>query len=349
MRFSRAGRTTTPRIWRLQPTPAGSGGRCSIPSWPALLWLWRAEALGALARCAALPVALAWFGASCLWSARPLDAVFAFAQFVLLLAFGMAAGRRLGPLGAAQALGRAALLALGASLAMAVVSPQYAFGQQVNAGALRGIYGEKNHLAMVLSYGFAAMLFEALARPDRRRLMLGAAALLAGVLAARSSIALLQVGLVLGLATAWLGLAGARFGGAATALGAAAGAAMLAAALPAALSALGEDATFNGRTTLWSALWPFVEARPLTGHGFGGFWTGEAAEAVRGELGWNARGAHNGWLTALLLGGAAGLTLWLCHWAQVAGRAASALRPPEGRLGGRRARRPEGRRRSGRS
>ncbi|MGM0585851.1 MAG: O-antigen ligase family protein [Pseudomonadota bacterium] len=297
-----------------------------------LLWLWRREGARAASALFALGPALAWFAASCLWSPAPADAAFGYVQFLLLLGFGLAAGVRLGPEGVVRAVARAALLALAASLAMALLSPPHAFGQQVNTGALRGVYGEKTHLATILAYGFVAAAFDAAGRRGPRP-WLAPAALLAGILAARSSIALVQVAMAAGLALAWASFARARYAGPATLCAALAGLAALLAVLPAALSALGEDATLNGRLPLWAALWPHAEARPLVGHGFGGFWGEPEAEALRAAMGWNARGSHHGWLQALLAGGAVGLALWLMLWGQVAVRAAAALRPGAARTG----------------
>lgn len=301
------------------------------PVWAAIyvcaalaLWRWRREAAVAARGLAWLLPALGWFAASCLWSPAPADSAFGFAQFALLLGAGLALGAGLGAEAAARALLLAALAALAGSALMAAASPPHAFGQQVNPGALRGLYGQKTHLAVILSYGAAAALFLPM-RPGARLAALGALA--AGILAARSSIALMQLALLGGIAAAGAGLAGARYAGAAALAGALAAAAGLAAALPAALAALGEDASLNGRLPLWAALWPSAEARPLAGHGFAAFWTTPQAEAIRASLGWNARGAHSGWMTALLAGGVVGVALWLALWGQAAARAASALAP----------------------
>lgn len=291
------------------------------------LWAWRREALALLSSYAVLPIALIWFAASCLWAHSPLDSAVGYAQFVLLFVAGAAVAGRIGAPGIVMAVGRAALVAMAASALMAVASPPHAFGQQVNVGALRGVYIEKNHLATIASFGIAAWLFEAFAGPRSRRAIVAALFLLIGLVMARSSIALLQVVWVVALALALGGFAKARFGGAALAAFAVAGLCALVAVLPVALTALGEDATLNGRTVLWSALWPHVEARPLAGHGFFAFWTTPAAEAMRDALGWNARGSHNGWITALLHGGAVGAALWIAHWLDVLRRAMPALKP----------------------
>lgn len=273
---------------------------------------WRARALaGAMAALAAAPFALAWLALSALWSPAPAEAAAAFAQFALILACGLALGAALGSDGAAGALFRAGLLAAAASWAMAAAAPFYGFGQEVNPGALRGVYPEKNHLAMICSIGFAAGLFAPARRPWRNA---GLALLAATLAAAQSSIALCAMALALFLrfgppllrpapGAAWILLA---LGGAALAA--------LGALLPLALDWLGETPTLNGRTTLWAALWPHAAERPLLGHGFEAFWRHGAGADMAGEMGWRARGAHNGWLQAILSAGLIGAALWAALW-----------------------------------
>lgn len=298
------------------------------PAMAWLVWRWRRAAWAAFAPNPALVPALLWFAASCLWSPSPPESFLALVQFALILAFGGAAAARLGAMGTLRAVRLAGTLCVIGSVALALVAPRYAFGQHVNAGAFRGLYAEKNHLAAVLSYALAAAAFELAARRRRPvRLWIQAGAILAALVAARSSVALGQAALAIGLAGGLAATEGARYGRAALACCGFAAFAALGAALPAALAALGEDPTLNGRTELWALLWPHVEARPLLGHGFFGFWSRPEADAAAATLGWNVRGAHNGWMTALLTVGAVGAGLWALHWAGVLRAAFAALGP----------------------
>ncbi|SET72049.1 O-antigen ligase family protein [Oceanicella actignis] len=293
------------------------------------IWRWREAARRVLLAQPVLLFAAAWFAASCLWSPSPLKGGVALVQYAIILVFGGAAAMRLGPLGLLGSIRLMGLVVVAASAVMAVVAPLYAFGQHVNTGALRGIYIEKNHLAQVLSYAFVAALFEAAAAPreGRARLWLGVGAIAAALVAARSSVALGQLLLGGALALSVVGLAGLRYGGWAVGAAALAGLAALGATLPATLAALGEDMTLNGRTELWALLWPHVEARPLIGHGFFGFWSRPEAASIPDVLGWNARGAHNGWITALLTTGVIGAGLWALHWSFIVAAALRTLRP----------------------
>jgi O-antigen ligase len=290
------------------------------------LIFWAGQALQGFARLGLLPPALVWLGASALWSHSPSESAMGFVQFALTLCFGMAAAARIGAAGVVAIVFRAGVICALASWAVATVAPLYGYGQNVNAGALRGVYAEKNHLAIFLSYAVAAGLFEAIST-RRKFALLGLALVVATALAAKSSIGVGLMALALLVSTLFFGLRGLRHRGFAALAIVLAAAFALGAILPAALAALGEDPTFNGRTTLWALLWPMVEARPIIGYGFAGFWSGEDADSVRLAVSWNARGAHNGWIEVLLAGGVIGGILWMGLWSTVAWRALAALRP----------------------
>ncbi len=80
------------------------------------------------------------------------------------------------------------------------------------------------------------------------------------------------------------------------------------------LTALGVDATFTGRTDIWTVAIEGVKARPLFGYGHGGFWGTEGLVfGFREQESWavTAPTAHNSWLDMLLMGGVVGLVLTL--------------------------------------
>ena len=84
--------------------------------------------------------------------------------------------------------------------------------------------------------------------------------------------------------------------------------------LPQQLEALTGDATFTGRTALWSFAWDYVEAQPWIGYGFRSFWQiGENTPSLSLGFGFIATVAHghNGYLDILLGGGVVGLLLVL--------------------------------------
>jgi len=79
------------------------------------------------------------------------------------------------------------------------------------------------------------------------------------------------------------------------------------------LGALGKDVTLTGRVPLWLALIPFLQERPWTGYGLGGFWLGwEGPSAyVWSQVGWDPSHGHNGYLDLWLDLGLIGLSLGL--------------------------------------
>jgi len=76
---------------------------------------------------------------------------------------------------------------------------------------------------------------------------------------------------------------------------------------------LGKDATFSGRTRIWSAVLTSISKRPLLGYGYGGFWRGLSGESgnVISSVGFGVPHAHSGYLNIWLQIGAVGLGLFL--------------------------------------
>ena len=72
------------------------------------------------------------------------------------------------------------------------------------------------------------------------------------------------------------------------------------------------DATFTGRTEIWSFAWSNIMMRPLAGFGFNGFWGvggGSAATSADNAFLANILQAHNGYLDTLLETGFIGLAI----------------------------------------
>ena len=63
---------------------------------------------------------------------------------------------------------------------------------------------------------------------------------------------------------------------------------------------LGRESTLTDRDSVWSALIPFAEQKPVLGYGFGGFWTNERRDSLYFP-------AHNGYLDTILNTGYVGL------------------------------------------
>lgn len=79
-------------------------------------------------------------------------------------------------------------------------------------------------------------------------------------------------------------------------------------------SVFGRDATFTGRTRIWSAVVQAIGRRPWIGHGFGGIWDDATPASVRiwSATGFRAYHAHQGYLDFWLQLGMVGLVGILC-------------------------------------
>jgi exopolysaccharide production protein ExoQ len=79
------------------------------------------------------------------------------------------------------------------------------------------------------------------------------------------------------------------------------------------ISFLGKDATFTGRTEIWSAALNSIAKRPLLGYGYQAFWLGLEGESYRVILAvsWVLAQAQNGFIDIALEMGAGGLAIVL--------------------------------------
>jgi O-antigen ligase len=68
-------------------------------------------------------------------------------------------------------------------------------------------------------------------------------------------------------------------------------------------SSLGRNSTLTDRNIVWASLVPQAMHKPLTGHGFGGFWT------PRSRVLYDIPNAHSGYLDVILSTGFIGLLL----------------------------------------
>jgi O-antigen ligase len=67
--------------------------------------------------------------------------------------------------------------------------------------------------------------------------------------------------------------------------------------------------SLTGRLPLWECLWEFVQIRPMTGFGYGGFWTTRHKEDLWASVTWVAPTAHNAYLDFVLNVGLIGAAL----------------------------------------
>lgn len=74
-------------------------------------------------------------------------------------------------------------------------------------------------------------------------------------------------------------------------------------------------AELNGRLPLWDYLWAEGMMNPISGVGFGAYWTPQAIDSALVAVQWPAVVAHNGFLDEWLATGAIGLLLQIGFWA----------------------------------
>jgi O-antigen ligase len=95
---------------------------------------------------------------------------------------------------------------------------------------------------------------------------------------------------------------------------------------------LGRDETLTGRTVIWGAVEPYVQARPWLGYGWAALWT-EASLVTRAM--WAVAGfpfphAHNAYLDTMAQSGIIGLVLVMLVCGSVILRAGARVLSPEG-------------------
>ena len=85
--------------------------------------------------------------------------------------------------------------------------------------------------------------------------------------------------------------------------------------IPLLTEVVGKDATFSGRTKIWSASWWAIEREPWHGYGLGGLFNSSTpiTEAIIERVGFKVPHAHNGVLQLVLELGVIGLVLFLIY------------------------------------
>jgi len=207
----------------------------------------------------------------------------------------------------------------------AIAFPSIGIMRELFPGAWRGLWLEKNSLGGMMALGCCILCAAALLDPRYKGLWVTFAALSVGLVIlsqSKTSLASLMLGLM-ALAFVWICQRGPAFAAAATWAGVS-GAALLAAFIFLAsdvfFQLLGKDATFTGRTQIWTAAMRQIEDRPWLGYGYAAVWSDKSGW---GPLAWivhdakfTPQHAHNSWIEQWLGMGIIGLGAWVLFYLQ---------------------------------
>jgi O-antigen ligase len=209
-----------------------------------------------------------------------------------------------------------AILAFG-SYFVCLFVPHLGIHDDINAGAWKGLWYEKNQMAAMMVLGFIASCASAYIAPERRKAWIGLAAMIfLLVVLSRSKTSLLaclasagafpvltalQRGGVRSIVFTWLAATAALIGSA-----------LFYIAPDMIFKMLGKDPTLTGRTEIWASLMRLSDKHPWLGYGYKAFWTPTSvpASVVRAETHWDVPSAHNGWLDLLIQLGWVGVILF---------------------------------------
>ncbi len=192
-------------------------------------------------------------------------------------------------------------------------------------GAWRGLWLEKNALGGLMAMGICALGAATMLNPREAKIWVPMAFLAFGLVImsqSKTSLASLVLGLA-ALGFVWIVQRGPAIGVAATWAGVS-GATLLAAFIFLASDVffrlLGKDATFTGRTQIWTAAMRQIEERPWLGYGYAAVWSDKSGW---GPLAWivhdakfTPQHAHNSWIEQWLGMGIIGLSAWVMFYLQ---------------------------------
>ncbi len=217
---------------------------------------------------------------------------------------------------------------LAVTLVSGLVAPHFAIMDEVHPGAWSGGWWEKNQLGGHAARAVFLFAFLAWRDVSWRRGWLVASAL-GLLLVALSTSVTAQLATLIGfavLASAWwmvrgwrrsilfVWLCGSAVGGFLVAYLVAPGAL---------LGLIGRDASFTGRTDIWTQLFAAIRDRPWLGYGYQAFWAEDSAPRywLQKAVEWAAPSGHNGWLDLAVSLGLVGATLFAVDFLLAFGRA----------------------------
>ena len=275
---------------------------------------YRARCLRALPGLLPFAAFLALATASTLWSQSPGASARRALSLATLLIFALYSFSALGLLRTCRIQVASMWIVAFASLIAAAVVPSSGFDYGELAGAVRGVFQQKNSLGEAMTTGLLALSYMVL---HRRRVVwtdgIHLAVAIGMIVLSRSTTSLL---LAAGVAAATIGLlllsrgivwAGLCLLGGCMLVTLILG--VLIASPDSLLEALGKDATLTGRSAIWAAIGHAVAGTPLLGFGYSAFWLPDSVTVQRiwAELEWHTPSAHSGYLDTLLELGVVGL------------------------------------------
>lgn len=255
--------------------------------------------------------------ASALWAGDPLASFNRAGRALILALFAIDLAQHCNARQLLRLISVAVAIAIVASIIAIITPPHY--GYSAIAGyhdAWRGALTHKNAFGALMSlgvvFGYYALALRACARPIAAFTLIASAILLVG---SRSATAIMTTLALVPSAYFLNAFGAARSGGLKIVV-------LIAALLAALMSAsalllvddfielTGRSDTWTGRAAIWRAVGPFVDARPLLGHGHG-FWStdGAARAMIWRELNWAPPHAHNNYIDLWLQFGLVGLAI----------------------------------------
>ena len=277
-------------------------GRLSFPHWSTVLFV-------------------TWCAASISWSDLPTQSV----KYVLFIAFSALAlwclVEQLSSVQVYEALASAVKVLLTVSIALFAAFPAY--GREVtgdHVGALKGVFATRNAAALTFAVALTVLVFMAAvpAFRFRTRSAIWALIAVAGLVATESStgitVAVLSSAALLVVLRIHRWRAGTRWFAAFLLLVATVVLSLAGLRNMSVVSELlGRDDTLTGRTRIWEAVEPYLEARPWLGYGWGALWREESliTRAMWGVAGFRFPNAHNAYMEAIIQVGVIGLVLLL--------------------------------------
>lgn len=184
-------------------------------------------------------------------------------------------------------------------------------------GAWSGLWTHKNTLGGIMALGAPICACAAFVAPERRMLWIGTAlGCFALVLLSTSMTALIATllgfGVIFFCAALRRGPMQAIFVGAGALVAITVGAGVIFLAPDLIVGVIGRDLTLTGRTDIWEAAAPAVNANPWLGYGYYAFWLPDNGPAywIREAVQWPVASAHSGWLELALGMGRFGVALF---------------------------------------